>query len=116
MRYVLMIYADESIVGGLSPEERETYVQDYAAFHQEVMENGIRKGGEPLQPSMTATTVRLQDGKPMITDGPFAETKEQLAGVYILECDDLDHAIALAAKIPDAKHGAIEIRPVMEMY
>ena len=65
---------------------------------------------------MTATTVRLQDGKPMITDGPFAETKEQLAGVYILECDDLDHAIALAAKIPDAKHGAIEIRPVMEMY
>jgi len=75
----------------------------------------VMQTGEPLLPVATATTVRVRDGKTLTTDGPFAETKEQLGGFYILDCKDLDQAIAYAAKIPDAKRGSIEVRPVMEM-
>ena len=72
-------------------------------------------GGAPLQPTSTATTVRVRNGKTLITDGPFTETKEQLAGIYILNCKDLDEALEMAARIPDAVFGSIEIRPVMEV-
>ncbi len=112
MQYVLLIYSDEDLMASLSDEERGAYFQGYGAFEGEVQERGIKTGGQPLQPISTSTTVRIRDGEMLITDGPFAETKEQLAGFYVLECSDLDAAIALARKMPDAQYGAIEIRPV----
>ena len=115
MRYMLLIYASEADFAAMTQEEREALMQGHAAFAQEVLSRGILTGGAPLQPTHTATTVRVRKGKRMITDGPFAETKEQLAGTYILDCKDLDEAIELAARIPDALHGSIEIRPIIEM-
>ena len=110
MRYVLLIYGSEA----LPREERDAIMRAHPAFLQEVMQRGLLTGGAALQPTSTATTVRIRGGKTMITDGPFAETKEQLAGLYILNCKDLDEAIELAGKIPDAVSGSIEIRPVIE--
>jgi len=114
MRYMMLIYTKET-ESGLSPEQ----AQELMSGHREVMEQtarkGILRGAEPLAPTSTATTVRMQNGKPMITDGPFAETKEQLAGYYILDCENLDEAIEWAAKIPTAckgGEGCIEIRPL----
>ena len=112
MRYMFLIYSRESAVSSVDME-------DLKARHWAVMEEtqrlGIFRGAEPLQPTGTATTVRMQDGKPLLLDGPFAETKEQLAGYYILECRDLDEAIAWAARIPTACQGldgCVEIRPL----
>ena len=116
MQYVLLIYVGEDVTAGLSSEERATYFQGYAGFEGDVQQRGIKTGGQPLQPVSTATTIRIRDGDTMITDGPFAETKEQLAGFYVLECENLDEAIALAGKMPDAQYGAIEIRPVFTKY
>ena len=99
----------------LTQEERDALMQGHTAFAQEVLARGILTGGAPLQPTRTATTVRVRKGKKMITDGPFAETKEQLAGTYIVDCKDLDEAIELATRIPDALRGSIEIRPIMEL-
>ena len=110
MRYVLLIYGSE----GLPQQERDAIMRGHAAFLQEVQQRGLLTGGAPLQPTSTATTVRLRGGKLMITDGPFAETKEQLAGFYILNCKDLDEAIEMAGKVPDAPFGSIEVRPVIE--
>jgi hypothetical protein len=114
MQYVLLIYVSEDVTNSLAGEAQQAYFQGYGAFEGEVQQQGIKTGGQPLQPVSSATTVRIRDGKPMITDGPFAETKEQLAGFYVLECPDLDAAIALARKMPDAQYGAIEIRPVYQ--
>jgi hypothetical protein len=110
MRYVLLIYGSEA----LPQEERAAIMRAHPAFLQEVQQRGLLAGGAALQTTSSATTVRVRDGKTMITDGPFAETKEQLAGFYILDCKDLDEAIAMAAKVPDAVAGSIEIRPVVE--
>jgi hypothetical protein len=114
MRYMLLIYTKEESLDNLAPEERE---RD-AATHRQVMDDagkqGIFQGAAPLQPTRVATTVRMQDGKAMILDGPFAETKEQLAGYYILDCKDLDEAIAWATRIPTScggHEGCVEIRP-----
>jgi len=90
-------------------------MQAHAAFASEVQKRGLLIGGEPLQPTTTAKTVRIRRGQTLITDGPFAETKEQLAGSYVLNCKDLDEAIEMATRIPDAVYGSIEIRPVMEL-
>lgn len=114
MRYVLMIYVSEETTMTMNPEDRKDLVQGYTEFHTDVNQRGIWDGGAPLQPISNSTTVRIRDGKTMITDGPFAETKEQLAGIYILHCDNLDEAIEMAKKIPDVKYGAIEIRPAMD--
>ncbi len=113
MQYMLLIYSADS--AGPAPESAEfgEMMQGYGAFSQEVREKGIMKGGDPLQSVATATTVRVRDGATETTDGPFAETKEQLGGFYILDCEDLDEAIEYAAKIPSAKFGSIEIRPIM---
>ncbi len=113
MQYMLLIYSADSAAP--VPETREfgDMMQGYGAFTQEVKEAGVMKGGDALQPVATATTVRVRDGATETTDGPFAETKEQLGGFYILDCEDLDEAIEYAAKIPSAKFGCIEIRPVM---
>lgn len=112
MQYVLLIYGNQDAVDNFSDEERGRYFQAYGAFEQEVQQRDIKTGGQPLQPTSTATTIRVRNGESLITDGPFAETKEQLAGFYVLECENLDEAIALASKMPDAQYGAIEIRPV----
>lgn len=112
MRYVLLIYGSEEITGGMTAEERGALMLGHATFAQETQQRNLLTGGEPLQPTGTATTVRVRNGQAMITDGPFAETKEQLAGFYVLNCKDLDEAIEMASKIPDAAHGCVEIRPV----
>ncbi len=113
MRYLLLIYQDEEARSKWSEEELDLEFREYFAFGAETEKLGI-KDGDALMPTSTATTVRVRDGKILATDGPFAETKEQLGGYYMLDCNDLDEAIHIAAKIPGAKHGSIEIRPIME--
>ena len=115
MRYMLLIYGSEADTAGMTPEERIALIQAHAAFANEAQQRGLLTGGAPLQPTSTATTVRVRNGKTLITDGPFTETKEQLAGIYILNCKDLDEALEMAARIPDAVFGSIEIRPVREL-
>jgi hypothetical protein len=112
MRYMLLIYGSEETYARMTQEEHEAAMQAHNAFVQEALKRGILTGGAPLQPTSTATSVRVRKGKTLITDGPFAETKEQLAGNYVLDCKDLDEAIEMATKIPDALHGSIEIRPI----
>ena len=114
MRYLLTIYTDESRYASMTPEQSAQLMADYGAFGREAQEAGALLGGEGLQPTSTATTVRVRDGETLFTDGPFAETREQLGGYYLLECADLDEATRWAAKIPDAKGGAVEVRPVMD--
>ena len=113
MQYLCLIYSNETTEAGQSPEEQKAVFDAYRAFTKEAEDAGVWVGGDALKPTATATTVRIRDGKRLTTDGPFAETKEQLGGYYILDCADLDEAIEYAAKIPSAKHGSIEVRPVM---
>ena len=114
MKYVLLIYGKEDAVASMTPEETGAYFEGWGKFEGEVQGKGIKTGSEPLQSVSTATTVRIREGKALVTDGPFAETKEQLAGFYVLECDNLDEAIAYAKNMPDVNYGAIEIRPVYD--
>ena len=109
MRYMLLLYQDEKLIH-MSPEE----MAKWEAFTKEVTDAGVYEDGRALQPVPTATTVRVRDGETVTTDGPFAETKEQLGGFYLLNCKDLDEAIVYAAKIPLAPTGSVEVRPVME--
>ncbi|SRR5581483_196191 len=113
MKYALTIYGDESGREGASDEEMQAVSAAYAALTREMQEKGVLVAGEGLYPTPTATTVRVRDGDRTVTDGPFAETKEQLGGFYVLDCRDLDEAIDWAAKIPGAQSGSVEIRPVM---
>lgn len=118
MRYMLLIYADEQAREALSPEEAKKAMAKAQTVIDEISEHGIFRGADPLQPTSTATTVRMQNGKALITDGPFAETKEQLGGYFILDCKDLDEALEWAAKIPAAcggGTGCVEVRPIREM-
>jgi hypothetical protein len=114
MKYLLTIYADESRYATMTPDDSARLMADYGAFGQEAQEAGVLLGGEGLQPTATATTVRVREGEALFTDGPFAETREQLGGYYVLECGDLDEAARWAAKIPDARTGAVEVRPIMD--
>jgi hypothetical protein len=114
MRYLLTIYGDESGFGDVTPEEGAQVMAAYEAFGRETTEAGAFISGEGLQPTAMATTVRVRDGERMLTDGPFAETREQLGGYYLLECANLDEAIGWAAKIPGAATGSVEVRPVMD--
>jgi hypothetical protein len=114
MQYMLLIYNDESMNKSAGPE-REAMFRAYSDFTQSIVSSGHMKAGDALQPTSTATTVRVRDGKALTTDGPFAETKEQLGGYYLIEARDLDEATKIAARIPGARAGAIEVRPVMEM-
>ena len=114
MRYLLLIYQDEVAHSQWSEEELAAEYKDYFTFQVETEKLGV-SAGAALMPTNTATTVRVRNGKILTTDGPFAETKEQLGGYFILDCNDLDEAIEIAAKIPGARHGSIEIRPVMEV-
>ena len=112
MRYLALIYGSEATAATMSKAEQEAELAAYNAFGNAEAE--YLKGGEALHPTSTATTVRVREGKTMTTDGPFVETKEQLGGYYVLQCKDLDEAITVAAKIPGAKVGSIEIRPIVE--
>ena len=113
MKYLLSIYNDESSWDSASPDQIQKMMEAYYAFGREVEERGAYLAGEGLQPTSAATTVCVRNDERLITDGPFAETKEQLGGFYLLECKDLDEAIEFAAKIPGAQNGSVEVRPVM---
>jgi len=115
MRYALLIYANEQDWATQTEEQSQAQYQEYMAFTKDIVDRGMQQAGEALQPTSTATTVRVKNGEAVTTDGPFAETKEQLGGFYIVECKDLDEAIEVAARIPDARGGSIEVRPVLEM-
>jgi hypothetical protein len=114
VKYLLTIYIDESRYATMTPEDSGRLMSDYGEFGRQAQEAGVLLGGEGLQPTATATTVRVRDGETLFTDGPFAETREQLGGYYLLDCADLDEATRWAAKIPDARTGAVEVRPVMD--
>jgi hypothetical protein len=113
MQYLLMVYRSEAELGRMSPAERKQMTADYGTFTQSIIQSGHFKAGDGLQPTTTATTVRVREGKMLTTDGPFAETREQLGGYYLVDAKDLDTAIGIAARIPGAKNGSIEVRPVM---
>jgi hypothetical protein len=112
MKYLCLIYQDESAVQTLPKSEFEKIHSEYNAFHDELKKSGRLLGNNGLQPTETATTVRVRDGKVTTTDGPFAETKEQLGGYFLIEARDLNEAIQVAAKIPSARFGSVEVRPV----
>ncbi|MEP7011783.1 MAG: YciI family protein [Acidobacteriota bacterium] len=115
MNYMLLIYENEARWVGMSPDEQGKVYGEYMAFTDSIKASGHYVSGNPLSPTNTATTVRVRDGKTMSTDGPFAETREQLGGYYLIQAADLDEAIAIAARIPAVTDGSIEIRPVPQM-
>jgi len=113
MQYLLLIYDEEKKWGTMPPGERGEITAAYVDFTGSIKQSGHFVAGDALQPTSTATSVRVRDGKTLTTDGPFAETREQLGGYYLVEAKDLDEAISIAARIPSARFGTIEIRPVM---
>jgi hypothetical protein len=113
MQYALLIYTSEPTAPP-SPDEIESVMSDYNAYTESIRTDGSYVAGEALHPTVTATTVRVRDGQVVTTDGPFAETKEALGGFYIIEAADLDAAIASAARIPGARVGSIEVRPIVD--
>ena len=113
MKYLCLIYDEEKKLAGMSKSEGDAFMGEYGAFTESVKASGHYLGGNPLQPVHTATTIRSRNGKVSTTDGPFAETKEQLGGYYLIEARDLNDAIKVAAKIPSARLGSVEIRPVV---
>ena len=115
MQYMLLIHDDEGTWGAMSEEERQGLMGEYAAFSERLRSDGAMVDGNRLDHSHTATTVRVRDGERILTDGPFAETREVLGGYYLVEADTLDQAIEYAAQIPSARLGAIEVRPVMQV-
>jgi len=110
MRYALLICGDEKAMEATSPDEASTTMNDYLAFGEEMGKRGVLQGGERLRPTTDATTVRVRDGEVLTSDGPFAETKEQMGGFDILECDSLEQAIEIAAAHPVAQFGTVEVR------
>lgn len=115
MKYLLSIYHAEGTGPQPGTPEFGEMMQGYMAFDEEITQRDMKLGGEPLEDVSAASTVRIRNGKVEITDGPFAETKEVLGGFYLLECNNLDEALELAAKIPTAEWGSIEVRPVMDL-
>jgi hypothetical protein len=113
MRYMLLLYGDQSMDADMTPEQLEAIMPEWRAFGERYA--AIIRGGEALQPTTTATSVRAPGGDAVLTDGPFAETREQLGGYYLLECDSLDQAIEAAGACPAAAYGTVEIRPIMEL-
>lgn len=112
MKYLCLIYDEEKTYAGMSKAETEAFMGEYFAFTDGIKKSGHYIGGEALKPVHTATTVRVRSGKMSTTDGPFAETREQLGGYYLIEAKDLNDAIQVAAKIPSARIGSIEVRPI----
>ena len=112
MQYLLMIYRNEAEQNAMSTAETQKMTKEYEAFTQSIIQSGHFKGADRLQPVTAATTVRVRDGKTLTTDGPFAETREQLGGYYLIEAKDLDTALGIAARIPTARVGSVEVRPI----
>ena len=112
MQYLLLIYVNEAETAAMGDADRVKMMAEYGEFTQSIVQAGNFKAGDRLKPVSTATTVRVRNGKAVTTDGPFAETREQLGGYYLVEAANLDEATAIAARIPGANHGSIEVRPV----
>ena len=113
MQYLLLIYRSEAELSKMTPADRQAMSAEYGTYTQSIVQSGHFKAGDGLQPTTTATTVRVRDGKTLTTDGPFAETREQLGGFYLIEAKDLDEATKIAARIPSARFGSIEVRPIV---
>src|SRR6187200_1766997 len=114
MRYLCLIYDEEKKLAGMSKGESDAFMGEYFAFTEDIKKSGHYLGGEALQPVNTATSVRVRSGKMSTTDGPFAETKEQLGGYYLIEAKDLNDALQVASRIPSAKFGTVEVRPIQD--
>jgi hypothetical protein len=112
MQYLLLIYADEKINANMTKGDFQSMYDEYGKFTESIIDGGQFMGGDALEAVATATSVKVRDGKTVTTDGPFAETKEQLGGYYLVDAKDLDEAIGIAARIPTAKTGCIEVRPI----
>ena len=112
MEYLALIYADEAAWEGFSDDTRTAMYEQYSEFSRAAGDAGVLAGGEELGPTTAATTVRLREGRQLVTDGPYAEAKEALGGYFILDCESLDEALSWAARIPGASHGAVEVRQV----
>ena len=115
MRYMLLICGDENAISALSPDESAMMLAGYATWGDEMGRRGVLQGGERLRPTTDATTVQVREGQLLTADGPFAETKEQVGGYFVVDCRDLDEAIEVASKLPGAQHGTVEVRPIWEM-
>jgi hypothetical protein len=115
MRYLLMVCTDEDAVEVRSAEERSAVRAEFDAFGAEMGRRGVLLGGDRLRPTSDATTVQVRDGEVLVGDGPFAETKEQIGGYCLVDCRDLDEAIEVASKVPGARFGTVEVRPIWEM-
>jgi hypothetical protein len=113
MEYLLLIYGNEADMAKMTEAERGAMLQEYGRFTQSIQQSGNHRAGHQLQPVATATTVRMRDNKRLVTDGPFAETREQLGGFYLVQARDLDEALAIAERIPSARSGSIEVRPLV---
>jgi hypothetical protein len=113
MQYLLLLYNDERTWAALADEKRNGIVREYFAVAEELRADGSYVAAAPLQPTTTASTIRIRDGERVVTDGPFAETKEQLGGFYLIEADSADEALRWAEKIPAARYGAVEVRPLL---
>ncbi len=114
MRYVCLIYDDEKVIDAMPKDATDAFFGEYFSFSEDLQKSGKYIAGEALQPVSTATTLRMRNGKLSTTDGPFAETKEQLGGFYLIEASDLNDAIQIASRIPSVRTGTIEIRPVID--
>jgi hypothetical protein len=114
MKYLCLIYDEEAKLHAMAKAEMEALMGEYFAFTKDIRQSGHYLGGNDLQPTRNATTVRVRNGRLSTTDGPFAETKEQLGGYYLIEANDLNEAIQIASRIPSAKIGSIEVRPIQE--
>ena len=115
MQYLLAIYTVESMEPTPGTDEFDAHIGEYMKLSEDMQAAGAMLDGRPLEPVATATTVRVRDGETLTTDGPFAETKEQLGGFYLVDCPDLDAAIAWASRIPAARFGSVEVRPIMAL-
>jgi len=115
MKYLCLVYNDEERLGAMPESEFESFSDEHVALDEQLKKSGHSIVAEALQPAHTAATVRIRNGKLSTTDGPFAETKEQLGGIYLIEAGDMDEAIQIAARIPSAEIGSIEVRPVWEL-
>jgi hypothetical protein len=112
MKYILLIYGDESVWGSMSQEQMQAMYEAHASYGEEMTKAGVIRGGAELKPASTATSVRFGNGRPKTVDGPFAETKEQLGGYYVIEVDNLEQAIEWAEKMPGMTTGTVEVRPL----
>jgi len=115
MEYLLLIHDDESVYATLSENELSSLGQEYGAYTEALKTSGVYRDGRQLQPSSASTTVTVRDGEQVVTDGPFAETKEHLGGYYLVDAKDLDEALGIAARIPSARFGAVEVGPIMKI-